>query len=81
LIQDCAKALARKMEGITYDVLVTAESKSIPLSHAFAMETHKPYFVLRNIYRACMGNTIHAETKSITEAPGEKNTFNILWGM
>ena len=66
LVQACAKALAQKLEKIEYDVLVTAESKSIPLAHALAAETGKPYIVLRKVYRVYMGNTVHAETLSIT---------------
>jgi adenine phosphoribosyltransferase len=66
LVQACAKALADKMENIAYDVLVTAEAKSIPLAHALAVETLKPYVVLRKVYRPYMGDTIRAETLSIT---------------
>lgn len=66
LVQACAKALADKMENLAYDVLVTAEAKSIPLAHALAIETKKPYVVLRKVYRPYMGNTTHAETLSIT---------------
>ena len=66
LVQACAKALSQKLDGIDYDVLVTAEAKSIPLAHAFAVETNKPYIVLRKVYRPYMGDTVHAETLSIT---------------
>lgn len=66
LVQACAKALNQKIENIEYDVLVTAEAKSIPLAHALAVETGKPYIVLRKVYRPYMGDTIHAETVSIT---------------
>ncbi len=66
LVQACAKALAQKIDNIDYDVLVTAEAKSIPLAHELAVETGKPYIVLRKVYRPYMGDTIHAETVSIT---------------
>lgn len=66
LVQACAKALAQKINTIEYDVLVTAEAKSIPIAHALAVETGKPYIVLRKVYRPYMGDTIHAETVSIT---------------
>lgn len=66
LVQACATALAQKINEIEYDVLVTAEAKSIPLAHALAVETGKPYIVLRKVYRQYMGDTIHAETVSIT---------------
>jgi adenine phosphoribosyltransferase len=66
LVQACARALAEELENIEYDVLVTAEAKSIPLAHALASEIGKPYIVLRKVYRPYMGNTTHAETLSIT---------------
>ena len=46
LVQACAKELAQKLKDIQYDVLVTAEAKSIPLAHALSVETKKPYVVL-----------------------------------
>ncbi len=66
LVSACAKALAEKLEAIPYDVIVTAESKSIPLAHVLSMETHKAYVVLRKAYKPYMGETISAETLSIT---------------
>lgn len=66
LVQACAKSLAGKLADFDYEVLVTAEAKSIPLTHTLAVETHKPYVILRKVYRPYMGETIHAETLSIT---------------
>lgn len=66
LVTACAKELGKKLTGETYDVLVTAESKSIPLVHALSVETKKPYVVLRKDYKIYMGNAIKAETLSIT---------------
>ena len=66
LVQACATALAQKLDGTDYDVLVTAEAKSIPLAHALSVETQKPYVVLRKIYKPYMGVAISAETLSIT---------------
>lgn len=66
LVQACATALARKLDGLDFDVLVTAEAKSIPVAHALALEINKPYVVLRKVYRPYMGETIQAETLSIT---------------
>lgn len=66
LVRACAKSLADNLGELEYDVLVTAEAKSIPLVHALAEEADKPYIVLRKVYRPYMGNTIHAETLSIT---------------
>jgi len=42
LVQACAKALDEKLQAMDYDLLVTAESKSIPLAHALSVETKKP---------------------------------------
>jgi adenine phosphoribosyltransferase len=66
LVEACASALAQKLDGVDFDVLVTAEAKSIPVAHALSVETRKPYVVLRKVYRPYMGDTIHAETHSIT---------------
>jgi adenine phosphoribosyltransferase len=66
LVQACAKALAEKLDGKDYDVLVTAEAKSIPLAHALSVETTKPYVVLRKTYKPYMGAALEAETLSIT---------------
>jgi adenine phosphoribosyltransferase len=66
LVTACAKEMAKKLAGKDYDVLVTAESKSIPFIHALAVETRKPYVVLRKDYKIYMGQAIKAETLSIT---------------
>ena len=65
-VQVCAKELALKLKDIDYDVLVTAEAKSIPLAYALSAETKKPYVVLRKSYKPYMGNALTAETLSIT---------------
>jgi adenine phosphoribosyltransferase len=66
LVEACAHALAQKLAGIEHDVVVTAEAKSIPVAHALSVRTRKPYVVLRKVYRPYMGETIQAETISIT---------------
>ena len=66
LVQACARELAKKLEEVEYDILVTAEAKSIPLAYALSVETKKPYMVLRKSYKPYMGNAIKAETLSIT---------------
>ena len=66
LVQACATALSARFAGIEYDILVTAEAKSIPLAHALSVETHKPYVVLRKVYKPYMGVALSAETLSIT---------------
>ncbi len=66
LVQACAKELAVKLKDTDYDVLVTAEAKSIPLAHALSAKTKKPYVVLRKAYKPYMGDALTAETLSIT---------------
>jgi adenine phosphoribosyltransferase len=66
LVQASAKELAQKLKDTDYDVLVTAEAKSIPLAHALSVETKKPYVVLRKSYKPYMGDALKAETLSIT---------------
>lgn len=66
LVAAAAKALAERLVDVDYDLLVTAEAKSIPLLHALSVETGKPYVVLRKAYKPYMGEAIQAETLSIT---------------
>jgi adenine phosphoribosyltransferase len=66
LVEAAATGLAAKLQALEYDLLVTAEAKSIPLIHALAVRTRKPYVVLRKSYKPYMGETIQAETLSIT---------------
>ena len=65
-VQACARELAQKLKDRDYDLLVTAEAKSIPLAHALSVETKKPYVVLRKTYKPYMGDALRAETLSIT---------------
>src|SRR6185503_552189 len=65
-VQACARELAQKLSDIDYDLLVTAEAKSIPLAYALSVETKKPYVVLRKVYKPYMGDALKAETLSIT---------------
>jgi adenine phosphoribosyltransferase len=66
LVQACAHELAKKLQGVKFDVLVTAEAKSIPLAHALSVEVKKPYVILRKTYKPYMGEALKAETLSIT---------------
>jgi adenine phosphoribosyltransferase len=70
LVQACAKALDEKLQGVEFDVIVSAEAKSIPLAYALSVETKKPYIILRKSY---MGEALIAETLSITT--GEPQTL------
>ncbi len=73
LVQAAAKALAMALKAVDFDILATAEAKSIPLAYALAVETKKPYIVLRKIYKPYMGAALIAETLSITT--GEPQTL------
>lgn len=66
LVDACAIALAEKLASISYDVILTAEAKSIPIAHELSKVTHKPYVVLRKEYKPYMGEALKAETLSIT---------------
>lgn len=66
LVQASASGLAEKVKGVDYDIIVTAEAKSIPIAHALSVETKKPYVVLRKTYKPYMGDALKAETLSIT---------------
>jgi adenine phosphoribosyltransferase len=73
LVQACAKALGEQLKKVSYDALITAEAKSIPLAYALSVETKKPYIVLRKAYKPYMGDALRAETLSITT--GEPQTL------
>ena len=66
LVEAAARALGEKLEAVNYEVLATAEAKSIPLIHALSVVTGKGYVVLRKTYKPYMGEAIEAETLSIT---------------
>lgn len=66
LVQACARELSSKLTGLAFDLLLTAEAKSIPLAHALSVEMKKPYVVLRKTYKPYMGAALIAETLSIT---------------
>lgn len=66
LVEACAVALKEKLSETAYDVIVTAEAKSIPLAYALAVHTGNPYVVLRKTYKPYMGVAMTAETLSIT---------------
>ena len=65
-VQAAANALGAKLAALDYDVLVTAEAKSIPLVYALSVETGKAHIILRKTYKPYMGAALSAETLSIT---------------
>jgi adenine phosphoribosyltransferase len=66
LTQAAAHDLALQIADRNPEVLVTAETKSIPLVHALSAQMDLPYVVLRKSYKPYMGKAIQAETLSIT---------------
>lgn len=66
LVAAASKALAVQIAPHAPDVLVTAEAKSIPLAYALSAEMDLPYIVLRKSWKPYMGDTLKAETLSIT---------------
>lgn len=66
VVRAAAAGLARALERIEADALVTAETKSVPLVYELAGRMGKPWIVLRKQYKPYMGETVTAETVSIT---------------
>jgi adenine phosphoribosyltransferase len=66
LVQAAAKGLALQLADRNPEILVTAETKSIPLIYALSAQMDLPYIVLRKAYKPYMGQAIQAETLSIT---------------
>jgi adenine phosphoribosyltransferase len=66
LVTAAAEVLVERIRELDADVLVTAETKSIPLVHALSERLKVPYVVLRKLYRPYMGDALEVETLSIT---------------
>jgi adenine phosphoribosyltransferase len=66
LVQACATALTRELQQYEFELLVTAEAKSIPLVQAMAVASERRYIVLRKNFKPYMGETLKVETVSIT---------------
>ena len=68
-----AAEMLKRLEGIEYDYLFTAEAKSIPLIHEMARQSGaKKYFIARKGPKAYMPDPLHVEDKSITTAGVQK---------
>lgn len=72
LVDACAAALTKKLADIPFDVILTAETKSIPIAHELSKATNKPYVVLRKEYKPYMGAALQAETLSITTGKSQR---------
>ena len=66
VVEAAARGLADKLAATTFDALVTAETKSVPLVYELARLLDKPWVVLRKAYKPYMGETLSHETRSIT---------------
>lgn len=66
VVEASARALLDKLGDVSFDLLVTPEAKSIPLTHAMSVQSGKGYVVLRKVYKVYMGEVLKAETVSIT---------------
>lgn len=62
----CAKALLEKAPE--FDILITAESKGIPLAYEMARQSGKNYLLARKSPKLYMQNPIEVQVKSITTA-------------
>ena len=66
IVEAAARGLAGRLDGVDAHVLVTAETKSVPLVYELARQLGLPWVVLRKAYKPYMGETVSAETVSIT---------------
>ncbi len=62
----CAEELLKKVPE--FDVIITAESKGIPLGYEMSKQSGKKYIVARKSVKLYMTNPISVEVKSITTA-------------
>jgi len=63
----------KNFQGVEFDVIVSAEAKSIPLAYALSVETKKTVHYPAQSYKPYMGAALIAETLSITT--GEPQTL------
>ena len=63
----CASALLEAVPADSYDYMLTAEAKSIPLIHEMARQSGaKKYFIARKGSKVYMPDPIHVSVRSIT---------------
>lgn len=75
IVEAAARGLARRLGDVEHDVLMTAETKSVPLVYELARILDRPWIVLRKQYKPYMGETITATTDSITT--GHSQTLHL----
>ena len=72
-IQVAAKELAQQISVFEPDVILSPETKAIPLTYALALELKCKYVVLRKQHKAYMKDVLHVDTHSI--GAGKKQTL------
>ena len=65
-----AEALLKKCPD--FDIILTAETKGIPLAHEMSRQSGKPYLVARKGLKAYMKDPVIVEDESITTAGKQK---------
>src|ERR687897_1136608 len=75
IVEAAARGLAGRLQDLDHDVLVTAETKSVPLVYELARQLGLPWVVLRKAYKPYMGETVSARTDSITT--GHEQTLHL----
>ena len=69
----CAREMLKLVDQDSYDYMLTAEAKSIPLIHEMARQSGAAkYFIARKGPKAYMPDPIHVEDQSITTAGAQK---------
>ena len=66
----CAEELLKKCGE--FDIILTAESKGIPLAYEMSRQSGKPYVVARKSVKLYMTNPVTVDVKSITTAHEQK---------
>ena len=66
----CARELLAKVPE--FDILITAESKGIPLAYEMSRQSGKPYVLARKSEKLYMSDPVTVEDKSITTAAVQK---------
>lgn len=66
----CAEALLKVVPE--HDILITAESKGIPLAYEMARQSEKQYLLARKSKKLYMKNAIEVDVKSISTASLQK---------
>ena len=79
ITEKSAKELLKKCPE--FDILITAESKGIPLCYEMDKRCGKKYIVARKSEKLYMKNSIHVEVKSITTAKIQKLYLSEISGV